>query len=109
MLEIFGKEYYVDIDAINEKCNIQARKVLDEETELTDEGAEELEKPVIEINIFKFEIIKMCIERVFAEFNDNDDDDEIFKKTKTPSISFNLAFNTLKKLQIIKINENDDE
>jgi hypothetical protein len=48
----------------------------------------------------------MCVDRVFAEFNENDDDN-LFKKPL--SVSFNLAFNTLKKLDIIKINDNDDE
>jgi len=64
------------------------------------------ETPVTEINIFKFEIIKMCIDRLFAEF-DEDEDEKLFKKST--SISFNLAFNTLKKLEIIKLNDNEDE
>ena len=71
-----------------------------------DEKIDDTDKPVIEINIFKFEIIKMCVERIFAEFDD-DGDDKLFNKI--PSISFNLAFNTLKKLEIIKINKNEDE
>ena len=99
MLELFGKEYYIDIDAISENCNIQNSEEFDDEND-------EETKPVVQINIFKFEIIKMCVDRLFAEF-EGDDDDKIF--TKTPTISFNLAFNTLKKLKIIKINEDEDD
>ena len=70
-----------------------------------DEETDGGNKPIIEINIFKFEIVKMCVDRLFAEFDE--EDDKIFNKP--PSISFNIAFNTLKKLEIIKINENEDE
>lgn len=95
MLEIFGKEYYIDIDAISEKCQIQSKKIEDE----TENGKTE-DKSVLEINIFKYEIIKMCIDRLLAEYDD-ENEDEIFKEKKMTN-SFKIAFNTLINYEIIK-------
>ena len=98
MLKIFGQNYYLDIDEISEKCSIQSKTVLDEESD-------DDERPVIEINVFKYEIIKMCVDRVLAEFEDGEQDN-LFKD-KNVSTSFGLAFNTLINYEIIK--EKDDE
>jgi hypothetical protein len=67
MVELFGKNYYIDIDGITDKCRTN-KTVEDDE----DEGA-------TEINIFKYEIIKMCLERVLKykilieELNEDDE------------------------------------
>ena len=70
-----------------------------------DEESDDDERPVIEINVFKYEIIKMCVDRVLAEFEDGEQDN-LFKD-KNVSTSFGLAFNTLINYEIIK--EKDDE
>lgn len=97
MFEIFKKEYYIDIDAISEKCQVQNKNYEDE----NDNGELE-EKSVLEINIFKYEIIKMCIDRIFVEYDD-EEEDEIFKE-KNISTPFKIAFNTLINYEIIKEN-----
>lgn len=88
MVEIFGKNYYIDIDGITDKCKTGI-------TVKNEEGGESLE-----INIFKYEIIKMCMERVLNDFQDVDEEIGVFGQSDT-SISFRIAFNTLIKNQIL--------
>jgi hypothetical protein len=88
MVEIFGKNYYINIDGITEKCKT-GNKVKNED------GGESLE-----INIFQYEIIKMCLERVLNDFEDVDEELGAFGQTDT-SISFKIAFNTLIKNEIL--------
>lgn len=114
MLEIFGKKYYIDLDAITEKCKIQdkpketptkKRRKIKEETE--DDFSEifttESEQ---QINIFKYELIKMCIQRIFDEIEETDEELGVFAG-KNSTMSFRMAFNTLIKSEIII--ELDDE
>ena len=54
----------------------------------------------LEINIFKYEIIKMCLDRVLSEFEEPDDDMGLLQKDNTP-ISFKIAINTLIKYEIL--------
>ena len=95
MVEIFGKNYYIDIDGITEKCRT-GNTIKDED------GGESLE-----INIFKYEIIKMCLERVLGEVDEIDEEIAMFGKNNT-TISFKIAFNTLIKYNIL-IEENEDD
>jgi hypothetical protein len=110
-LEIFGKQYYIDLDGITDKCRIiRSEPVNVDEVEETDEDATEIvfeeEDTSTQINIFKFEIIKMCIDRILSEIDEVDDDLGSFGANKT-STSFKLAFNTLLKYEIIIENENE--
>lgn len=88
MTEIFGKNYYIDLDAAVSVCktgdNIQ-----------DDEG-----KDVVEINVFKYEIIKMAIDRILNEIDEIDEEMGVFAQKDT-SASFRFAFNTLIKYGII--------
>ena len=90
MGEIFGKNYYIDIEKINEKC--KTGSVIKNE-----DGSE-----ILEINLFKYEIIKVCLERVLNEYEDTDNDNDLsaFTDRRYP-ISFNIAFNTLIKNDIL--------
>lgn len=88
MVEIFGKLYYIDLEAITAKCRTG-------NTIKDDDGSESLE-----INIFKYEILKMCIERILNEFDENDEGIGVFGQKET-TISFRLAFNTLIKNNIL--------
>lgn len=93
MVEIFGKSYYIDIDVITDKCRT-GNNVTSPEEEIEDDGT-------LEINVFKYEIIKMCLERVLSEYEEsNDDEIGVFAKDSLP-ISFRIAFNTLIKNQIL--------
>ena len=65
----------------------------------------EMEEDNYTINIFKYEIIKMCLDRVLSEYED--DNDELVVYNKKENISFNIAFNTLIKYEILI--EEDDE
>ena len=84
MGKIFENSYYIDVDGIIEKCKTGGM--------LKDEDGKE----VIEINVFKYELIKMMLERVLNEFDDAGEDDMLSSlKDTSGSLSFNLAFNTL--------------
>lgn len=54
----------------------------------------------MEINIFKYETIKMCLERLLNEFIDADDEMAPFSQNEV-SVSFKIAFNTLIKYKIL--------
>lgn len=95
MVELFGKTYYIDVDGITDKC--RTGNTIKEE-----DGSESLE-----INIFKYEIIKMCLERVLGEVDEIDEEMAMFGKNNI-TISFKIAFNTLIKNNIL-IEENEDD
>jgi hypothetical protein len=95
MPNFVNNNYYLDIDSIMEKCKTGST--------IVDENGKE----VNEINIFKYELIKLMIERILDEFEDETEDDVLSSlKGKKGSLSFNLAFNTLYQYGIIK-EEND--
>ena len=102
MVEIYGKHYYIDLDAVTDRCRIEGIKKYDDEEEEGDESAGSL-------NIFKYEIVKMCLERVLGEYDEQDDDSDIFG-VKKASQSFKIAFNTLIKYEILieELNEDDE-
>ena len=88
MVEIFGKYYYIDLDGITEKCRT-GNKIKTEEEEDT-----------LEINIFKYEIVKICLERVLDEPAEVDEDLGLMAEESLP-VSFKIAFNTLIKYEIL--------
>jgi uncharacterized HAD superfamily protein len=88
MVEIFGKNYCIDIDGITTKCQTGT-------TVKNEDGSESLE-----INIFKYETVKMCLERVLSEYQEVDEKMGPFAQSEL-SISFKIAFNTLIKYQIL--------
>lgn len=91
MPDFINNNYYLDIDSILEKCRT-GKTIKDEDGE-----------DVTEINIFKYEIIKLMIDRVLDEFDDQEDDDVLSSiKGKKGSISFNIAFNSLYQYGVIK-------
>ena len=94
MVEIFGKSYYIDLDGITEKCRTG--------NNITDEDGSE----VTEVNIFKYEVIKMCLDRILGEIDEVDEELGKFAQEGT-SVSFKIAFNTLIKNQILI--EDEDE
>jgi hypothetical protein len=88
MVEIFGKFYYIDLESVTDRC--RTGKIINDETE----------NDTFEINVFKYEIIKMCIDRVLNEFDEIDEEIGVFAQKET-STSFKMAFNTLIKNNII--------
>lgn len=87
MVEIFGKSYYIDIDGITEKCRT-GNTIKDDEGE------------TLEINIFKYEIIKMCIDRVLNDYEEVDEEMGVFGSNNV-NVSLKIAFNTLIKYGIL--------
>jgi hypothetical protein len=94
MVEIFGKNYYIDIDGITNKCQTGS-------TIKNEDGTETLE-----INLFKYETIKMCLDRVLNEYEEPGEGSIGLFGQNELSISFKIAFNTLIKYQIL---QEDDE
>jgi len=96
MIEIRGKRYYIDVDNAIEQC----RPVY-----LPKKGRPkkiEGEDRTLELNVFKFEIFKSCIERILLyEYTDDKDDDIAMFQAKTLPLSFVIAFNTLLKYEIL--------
>jgi|688.fasta_scaffold2546922_1 hypothetical protein len=89
MLEIFGKNYYIDIEGITSKCQIQ------------DSVKKEEDSPEsFEINIFKYETVKMCLDRILNEYIEMDEQITPFIQNEV-SVSFKIAFNTLIKYKIL--------
>lgn len=95
MLTIYGLEYYIDFDEAVNQCKVVYENKTDEES-----------SPTTEINIFKYELIKMCIDRVLDEGESIDNNFAGLQSSNIP-VSFNLAFNSLLKSNIIL--ENYDE
>jgi len=102
MLQIFGKNYYLDIDGIVDKCSMAEKINENVKNDENDENSSEDESQTI--NIFKYEIIKMCIDRILDEVDDVDEEMGPFASNSTTT-SFKIAFNTLLKNQIILENE----
>lgn len=102
MVELFGKEYYIDVDAMTERCRIKDEKDLYEDDAEVDE---EYTSENITIDVFKYDILKMCIERVLSETEELDNKMDVYGiDNLTPS--FKLAFNTLIKNTIL-IDDNE--
>jgi hypothetical protein len=91
MVEIFGKLYYIDVENLTEKCSMRPP------------AQDEDGNNILEINLFKYEVVKMCLGRILNEYNDDEDDDELGKllNNKDTSPSFKFAFNTLLKYEIL--------
>ena len=78
MVELFGKPYYIDIDGITEKCRT-GNTIKDEEDNET-----------LEINIFKYEIIKMCLDRVLNDYEEVDEEMGVFGSNNV-NVSLKIA------------------
>lgn len=95
MVELFGKNYYINIDGITDKCRTTPAV-----SKTDNDVDEEEEDESTHINIFKYELIKMCLERILGEIDEVDEGLGKFGQEGT-SVSFKIAFNTLIKNQIL--------
>jgi hypothetical protein len=107
MVEIFGKSYYIDLDGITDKCRVEIipiKKTVKKSGKKEENENESGDLVVLDvgqgINIFKYELIKLCLERILMEDTENDESMGEFSTVSTP-ISFRIAFNTLIKNQIL--------
>jgi hypothetical protein len=101
MLELFGKNYYIDVNKIIEECRpvYSTKKV---KTKKTGEGDSTSDDTSLELNVFKFEIFKACVERAFNEYQEEADEKLAGYAENSATISFKIAFNTLLKYEILK-------
>lgn len=91
-----NKNYYIDVDNAIEQCRpiYPSKKG---KAKITEEN-----EPSLELNVFKFEIFKSCIERILLyEYTNDDDNDMLIFQEKPSSLSFKIAFNTLLKYKIL--------
>ena len=88
MVEVLGKYYYIDLEGITKQSQTGS-------TILNEDGTE-----TAEINIFKYEILKVCLERILNEYQEVDDNLGPFAEEHL-SVSFKFAFNTLIKYKIL--------
>ena len=117
MLNIFNKEYYLDLDNAIKSCqldviydDVKNNDVTDVETndktdDETDVDMDDDYEDDIRINVFKFDIIKMCIDRVLNNYDENDDISSMYTENK----SFKIAIATLIKNKILIELEDEDE
>lgn len=83
---IIENSYYIDINSINEICSIGGTK----------------ENPNPEINILKYEMVKMCVETLLDTYPEKGDIDMLIFNPKKLSFPDQVAFNTLTINDILK-------
>jgi len=101
MLEFLGENYYVDFDMLENHVNIP-KKEDEDESQKDNESSNNEDKFLQHISVVKFETIKMMLEVVLTEREEVDDNLGIRGSSRTLSIPFKFAFNTLLKHGIIK-------
>lgn len=84
MFEIDGADFYFDFDKLIEECQVD---------DLT-------ESSTLSLNIFKYDLLKMCVERIMDDVSDLGTQNDVFAKNEL-STAFKLSYNTLLKNEII--------
>lgn len=90
MFDIFGESYYIDLSKIENFVELTKMHVSD---------PKESESPEMQVNLIKFDLIKMLLEVLLNEVNDVDE--KMGLSSNEISVSFKLAFNTLLNYKII--------
>jgi len=102
MLQFLGENYYVDFKTLEDEVNIPKSddgKEIIPEKETEDSTDDKFSQ---HISVVKFETIKMMLEVVLTEREEMDDNLGIRGSSKSLSIPFKIAFNTLLRHGIIK-------
>lgn len=95
MLEVLGKTYFIDVDKLVETC----RPVYTEKEKIKNDKDDPKQ---LELNVFKFECYKSCLDRVLNDYQMEGDEDDMSAFTnKSTNTSFGIAFNTLLRKDII--------
>lgn len=94
-------EYYLDLNYLSEFCAIKLDNLPEDENE---EGEIKINPMSTGIDVFKYEIIKMCLDRILFDKEVNSMESEIMtmKRSLDDDASYRLAFNTLLAHKIIK-------
>ncbi len=99
MLNILGKRYYINVDEIIKICRADYGTEDFNENKKSAKG--ENGETLLELNVFKFEVFKACIERILYEDEEIDEKLGVFAAEDFTSVSFKIAFNTLLKYNIL--------
>jgi len=86
MLKLFNEHYFIDLDTIEERVNL----------EIISLSGDSLEQ---QVKFVKYEMIKMMMEVLMTE---REEADEMLGPKSSVSIPFKLSFNTLLNENIIK-------
>ena len=86
MLKLFNEHYYIDLDTIEERVNLEIISLSGD-------------SPEQQVKFVKYEMIKMMMEVLMTE---REDADEMLGNKSAVSIPFKLAFNTLLNENILK-------
>ena len=87
MINILGQNYYIDLDQVEKYLEIEDAVDVSGDTESR-------------VNLIKFELVKMMLETVLSEGDEEDERLGIKNSSKT-SLPFKLAFNTLLNKKLI--------
>lgn len=87
MINILGQNYYIDLDEVENYLEIEDAVDVSGDTESR-------------VNLIKFELVKMMLDTVLSEVDEEDERLGIKNSSKT-SIPFKLAFNTLLNKKLI--------
>lgn len=90
MIPIFGENYYIDIERINEYVNVVNVDDSDELEPIPNDN---------HISVVKFEMVKTMIDVILSEVESVDE--SLGSKATGLTIPFKLAFNTLLNKKII--------
>lgn len=98
MVEIFGELYYIDLDKVTETSELEVETVEPKEGE-----EDSMPRHDQTINVFKYDIVKQCIDTLLTEGGGGDD--KMGLLASDISIPFKFAFNTLINYGILVKNE----
>ena len=90
MFKILGESYYLDLNELDKQISI-VKTVKDDENEESEHN----------VNLVKFELLKLMVEVVLSEREDIDENLGVYSG-KDLSIPFRIAFNTLLRHNILK-------
>jgi hypothetical protein len=90
MFKILGESYYLDLNELDKQISI-VKTVKDDENEESEHN----------VNLVKFELLKLMVEVVLSEREDIDENLGVYSG-KDLSIPFRIAFNTLLTHNILK-------
>lgn len=94
-------EYYLDLDYLSEFCAIKVDDSADDDNE--EEGEIKINPISAGIDVFKYEIIKMCLDRIlFDKEMAQESELMTMRRSSEEEASYKLAFNTLLAHKIIK-------
>jgi len=86
MLKLFNEHYYIDLDTIEERVNLEIINLSGD-------------SPEQQVKFVKYDMIKMMMEVLMTE---REEADEMLGHKSSVSIPFKLSFNTLLNENIIK-------